>query len=155
MFAEEMNYGGGGMASGSAMSMAASAGMDDADMDNDNENNLSGAGNLNVSNLVLSVAYNPDFEVTNAAAIDLDTFAAAGFTGLMRIHRLVFLAEHCPSLRLDALRLALTYVMETFNTQLYSAIYKQYSNASSQMFVSISICVCDVVVHRQAYTFER
>ncbi len=122
MFAEEINYG--GMASGSSMSMAA-ASVDEADMDNDNDNNV-------YSNVTTTV-YNADFEITNPAAIDLDTFAAAGFTGLMRIHRLVFLAEHCSSVRLDALRIALTHVMDTFNTQLYSAIYKQYSDALNQL----------------------
>ena len=114
------------------MSMAAV--VDEADMDNENDNNLSGAGNLNeMSHLALSTAYNADFEITNPSAIDLDTFAAAGFTGLIRIHRLVFLAEHYPSVRLDALRIALTHVMDTFNTPLYTSIYKQYSDALNQL----------------------
>lgn len=76
-------------------------------------------------------SYNPDFEVNNSS-IDLDMYVS-GFSGLMRINRLLFLAEHCPMLRLDALRLALNYVMETFNTQMYISIHKQLSDAFSKL----------------------
>ncbi len=109
------------------------ASIDDTDMDNENENNISGS-NL-MGNLITgaNVQYNPEFEINNAS-IDLDMYIS-GFTGLMRINRLVFLAEHCPSIRIDALRLALNYVMETFNTQLYSSIYKQYTDAFSKLLV--------------------
>ena len=105
--------------------MHSEAAIDDADMDNDNENNISGT-NL-MGNGFSSVSYNPDFEVNNGS-IDLDTYIS-GFTGLMRINRLVFLAEHCPTIRVDALRLALSYVMETYNSQLYIIIHKQLTEA--------------------------
>ena len=110
---------------------AATAAMDDADMDNENENNISGSnltGNPGIpSGSGVYNSYNPDFEINNSS-IDLDTYAS-GFTGLMRINRLVFLAEHCPLIRIDALRLAINYVMETYNTQLYSSIHKQLAEA--------------------------
>ena len=64
-----------------------------------------------------------DFEINNSA-IDLDLYTS-GYTGYMRIAKLVYLAEHCPPLRLDSLRLALNYVTETYNTSLYSQIHKQ------------------------------
>jgi hypothetical protein len=107
--------------------------IDETDMDNDNENNISGN---NYAGIVTgpggnTIAYNPDFEVNNSS-IDLDMYVS-GFTGLMRINRLLFLAEHCPLLRLDGLRLALNYVMETFNTQLYISIHKQLSDAFSRL----------------------
>ena len=108
---------------------------DDAEMDNDNENNISGNAMLSNGNangaLSISAAYNPDFEVNNSS-IDLETYSS-GFTGLMRINRLVFLAEHCPPLRIEALKMALGFVMETFNTQYYSIIHKQLADAYNKM----------------------
>lgn len=100
---------------------------DDAEMDNDNENNISGSALLSNGNANGAASYNPDFEVNNSS-IDLETYSS-GFTGLMRINRLVFLAEHCPPLRIEALKMALSYVMETFNTQYYSIIHKQLADA--------------------------
>jgi hypothetical protein len=107
---------------GAMYANAAIASIDDADMDNENENNISGnnlMGNMTGPN----VPYNPDFEVNNTS-IDLDMYIS-GFSGLMRINRLIFIAEHCPSVRFDALRLALNYIMETFNTQLYTTVHRQ------------------------------
>ena len=111
--------------------------IDDADMDNENENNISGSSLLtaNANGLTSShgvssmhnISYNPDFEVNNSA-IDLDTYTS-GFTGLMRVNRLVFLAEHCPSVRVEALKQAITFVLETYNTQLYSSLHKQLTDA--------------------------
>ena len=76
-------------------------------------------------------SYNTDFEINNSS-IDLDTYAS-GFTGLMRISRLVFLAEHCPTIRIDALKLAINYVLETYNTQLYTSIHKQLTEAYNRL----------------------
>lgn len=71
--------------------------------------------------------YTHDFEINNSS-IDLDLYTS-GYVGFMRIARLMFLAEHCPPLRIDALRLALSYVQETYNTSLYSTIHKQLADA--------------------------
>ena len=120
-----------------AMNYAPSAAIDEAEMDNENENNISGSnltGNPGISNGLYPV-YNPDFEVNNSS-IDLDTYAS-GFTGLMRINRLIFLAEHCPLIRIDALRLALNYVMETYNTQLYTSIHKQLIDAYNKQYLNL------------------
>ena len=107
----------------------------DTEMDNENENNISGNALLSNGNtngaLLAASTYNPDFEVNNSS-IDLETYSS-GFTGLMRINRLVFLAEHCPPLRIEALKLALSYVMETFNTQYYSIIHKQLADAYNKL----------------------
>ena len=115
------------------MNYAIGANNDDAEMDNDNENNISGNALLSNGNGAFSAAsaYNPDFEVNNTS-IDLEMYSS-GFTGLMRINRLVFLAEHCPPLRIEALKMALGYVMETFNTQYYSTIHKQLVDAYNKM----------------------
>lgn len=72
-----------------------------------------------------------EFEVDNSS-IDLDTYVT-GFTGVMRINRLLFVAEHCPGLRIDALRMALNFVMETFNVQLYNVIHKQLTDAFAKL----------------------
>lgn len=107
--------------------------IDDADMDNENENNISGTNHSNaqdgnVANSAIdNFSYNVDFEINNSS-IDLDTYSS-GFTGLMRINRLIFLAEHCPTIRIDALKLAINFVLETYNTQLYISIHKQLTEA--------------------------
>ncbi len=72
-------------------------------------------------------AYPTDFEINNSS-IDLDLYTS-GYVGYMRIARLIFVAEHCPPLRIDALKLALSYVLETYNTNLYSIIHKQLADA--------------------------
>ncbi|RNA22636.1 COP9 signalosome complex subunit 1 [Brachionus plicatilis] len=104
--------------------------IDDAEMDTENENNLS----INISNQPsassMVQAYNPNFEINNSS-IDLDMYVS-GYSGLMRIFRLIFLAEHCPTLRIDTLKLALNYVMETHNTQLYSSVHKQLTDAANK-----------------------
>lgn len=101
--------------------------IDDTDMDNDNDTSINlTSGNPNAS-IGENLSYNVDFEINNSS-IDLDTYCA-GFTGLMRIHRLVFLAEHCPPIRVDALKLAITHLLETYNTQLYTSIHKQLTDA--------------------------
>jgi COP9 signalosome complex subunit 1 len=102
------------------------------DEENDNEN-YTGSNNFSMMNISANsnAYYNPDFEINNPS-IDLDVYVS-GFIGLMRINRLLFLAEHCPLLRIDALRLALNYIMETYNTQLYISVHKQITDAFSKL----------------------
>lgn len=113
------------------------ASMDDTEMDNENENDVSVGVYSNVvtgpsgATTGSLSTYNPDFEVTNPS-IDLDMYVS-GYTGLMRINRLVFLAEHCPTLRIDALRLAINYIMETYNTNLYMSVHKQLTDAYNSL----------------------
>jgi len=71
--------------------------------------------------------YTQDFEINNSS-IDLDVYIS-GYTGFMRISRLIFLAEHCPPLRVEALKSALNFVTETYNTGLYTSIHKQLCDA--------------------------
>ena len=56
---------------------------------------------------------------------------ASQYTGLARLHRLMFIADHCPSLRVEALRMALNYVMTTFNTNLYGILHRKLADAVS------------------------
>ena len=56
---------------------------------------------------------------------------AAQYTGLARLYRLMFIGDHCPSLRVEALRMALNYVMTTYNTNLYGLIHRKLQDAVS------------------------
>jgi hypothetical protein len=105
------------------------ASIDEFDMDNEHPIGINDYGITICS--IRNAPYDPDFEINNPS-IDLDMYVS-GYTGLMRINRLLFLAEHCPLLRIDALRLSLNYIMETFNTQLYTSVYKQLTDALSKL----------------------
>ena len=57
-------------------------------------------------------------------SIDLDYYANS-YTGLAKLHRLIFIADHCPSLRLEALKMAINYVMSTYNVTLYQHLHRK------------------------------
>lgn len=48
----------------------------------------------------------------------------------MRIERLQFIAEHCPQLRVEALKMALTFVQRTFNVDTYEEIHRKLTEAT-------------------------
>jgi COP9 signalosome complex subunit 1 len=87
--------------------------------ENDNENDIN---------------YMHDFEINNSS-IDIDNIIN-GYTGYMRIARLLFLAEHCPPLKIDAYKAALTFVQETFNTSLYTLIHKHLNDTITKQYVA-------------------
>lgn len=62
--------------------------------------------------------------------IDID-FYANSYTGLARLYRLMFVADHCPSLRLEALKMAINYVMSTYNVTLYQHLHKKLAQAAT------------------------
>lgn len=62
-----------------------------------------------------------NFVVENAT-LDLETYASS-YSGLMKTERLLFVAKHAPSLRAEALRMALTHVQKSFNVKLYQEIH--------------------------------
>lgn len=67
------------------------------------------------------------FNVDNPT-LDLEVLANS-YVGLARIHRLLFIADHCSSLRIEALKMAMSYIKEaTFNTTLYSKIYDKLAD---------------------------
>ncbi|XP_046855833.1 COP9 signalosome complex subunit 1-like isoform X2 [Xenia sp. Carnegie-2017] len=72
-----------------------------------------------------------DFTV-ESTTLELETFMT-NYTGLSRLHRLLFIAKHCPALELEALKLAHSIVKQTYNTQLYSQIITQLSEASARL----------------------
>ena len=59
---------------------------------------------------------------------DLEAYSTQ-YKGLARLSRLVYIADHCPPLRVEALRLALTHVMTTYNTGMYQQLHKKLQEA--------------------------
>jgi hypothetical protein len=72
---------------------------------------------------------NANFVVDNPN-IDLEAYVQ-GYVGLARLSRLVFIADHCPMLRVEALRLGLQYVTATYNTGLYVTMHKKLMEAAA------------------------
>lgn len=62
--------------------------------------------------------------------LDLD-FYANSYTGLARLYRLIYIADHCPSYRLEALKMAINYVMTTYNITMYQTLHKKVVQVSS------------------------
>ncbi len=71
------------------------------------------------------------FDVENPT-IDLETYAQ-GYSGLACLYRLRFIAHHCPVLRIEALKLAISLAMSTHNTALFSELHKKLAAAQSDL----------------------
>ncbi|KAI4491893.1 PREDICTED: COP9 signalosome complex subunit 1 [Polistes canadensis] len=56
--------------------------------------------------------------------LDLEVYANS-YTGLARLYRLVYIADHCPVLKVEALKMAISYVMTTYNVNLYTNLHKK------------------------------
>ncbi|CAB1338337.1 unnamed protein product, partial [Coregonus sp. 'balchen'] len=63
---------------------------------------------------------------------DLEQYASS-YSGLMRIERLQFIAEHCPQLRAEALKMALSFVHRTFNVDVYEEIHRKLTEATREV----------------------
>lgn len=61
--------------------------------------------------------------------IDLD-FYSNSYTSYAKIQRLMFIADHCPSLRLEALKICIAYVMDTYNVPLYQHLHRKIVQSS-------------------------
>ncbi|KAL3876179.1 hypothetical protein ACJMK2_034050 [Sinanodonta woodiana] len=60
--------------------------------------------------------------------VDLEQLASQ-YTGLAKLNRLLFISDHCPPLKLEALKMALSYVMSTYNTNLLQQIHRKLHEA--------------------------
>ncbi|XP_065754165.1 COP9 signalosome complex subunit 1 isoform X2 [Phocoena phocoena] len=67
--------------------------------------------------------------VVENPTLDLEQYAAS-YSGLMRIERLQFIADHCPPLRVEALKMALSFVQRTFNVDMYEEIHRKLLEAA-------------------------
>ncbi|KAI8512254.1 PREDICTED: COP9 signalosome complex subunit 1-like [Branchiostoma belcheri] len=70
-----------------------------------------------------------------SCSLDLESYAAQ-YTGLARLERLVFIADHCPPLKVEALRMALHYVQRTYNVHLYQQVHRKLQEAASSGVVA-------------------
>lgn len=66
--------------------------------------------------------------VVENPSLDLEAYAGS-YAGLARLYRLAYVAEHCPSLRIDALKMALGYVTGTYNVALYQQLHQRLAEA--------------------------
>ena len=48
---------------------------------------------------------------------------------MAKLSRLMFIADHCPSLRIEALKMAISAVQETYNVTLYQQLHRKLQEA--------------------------
>ncbi|XP_030387154.1 COP9 signalosome complex subunit 1b [Scaptodrosophila lebanonensis] len=65
--------------------------------------------------------------VVENPTIDLEVYANQ-YIGIARLHRLIYVADVCPVLSLEALKMAITYVQTTYNVSLYQVLHKRLSD---------------------------
>lgn len=65
-----------------------------------------------------------DMYIVENPTLDLEAYANS-YEGLARCFRLMYIADHCPLLRVDALKMAIAHVMTTLNTTLYQQLHKK------------------------------
>jgi len=51
------------------------------------------------------------------------------YTGMARLLRLLHIADHCPSLRVEALKMAIIHVQSTYNVSMYQQLHKKLREA--------------------------
>ncbi|XP_042227517.1 COP9 signalosome complex subunit 1-like [Homarus americanus] len=68
--------------------------------------------------------------IVESTSLDLETYANC-YTGLAKLQRLVFIADRCPQLRVEALRMAIQYVQTTYNVNLYTQLHRKMQEAVS------------------------
>ena len=60
-------------------------------------------------------------------SLDLESHSNA-YTGLAKLYRLQFIAEHCPVYTIEALKLAITQCQATYNTALYQKLHRKLTD---------------------------
>ena len=60
-------------------------------------------------------------------SLDLESHSNA-YTGLAKLHRLQFIAEHCPVYTIEALKLAISHCQNTYNTALYQKLHRKLTD---------------------------
>ena len=96
--------------------------MDTKNIDSDTNNNLLIQNPIgNSTKLSYEGNYQVDISSTN---FELETITSS-YTGLMRIYRLLYVANHCTALHNEALLASLKYIQETHFTSLYKQVRKE------------------------------
>ena len=70
-------------------------------------------------------------------SLDLEVYANS-YVGLAKLYRLLYIIEHCPSLKLEALKMSISYVMTTYNVNMYKLLHQKLAEYLSTQ------CVPDV-----------
>ena len=65
---------------------------------------------------------------------DLEVYITS-YKGMAKLHSLMFIADHCPPLQQEALKMALVHVLTTYNTQIYQNIHKKLVDAITRYSV--------------------
>jgi len=60
--------------------------------------------------------------------LDMESYAAS-YQGMAKLSRLVYIADHCPSMRIDALKMAIVAVQDTFNVSMYQLMHRKLQEA--------------------------
>ncbi len=63
---------------------------------------------------------------------DLEGYANI-YSGLAKLFRLIHIADHCPQLRVEALKMAIQHVINTHNVAMYQQLYKKLRDATATM----------------------
>ncbi|XP_030745089.1 COP9 signalosome complex subunit 1 [Sitophilus oryzae] len=74
------------------------------------------------------------FYVVENPTLDLEAYANS-YTGLAKLYRLIFVVDHCPALRLEALKIAISYVMTTYNVNLYQVLHQRLNELTTNLNV--------------------
>lgn len=80
-------------------------------------------------------------------SLDLEAYASA-YSGLAKLNRLKYIAEHCPSLRVEALKMGLSHVMNTYNVTLYKEFHKCLQDTVGYVFYLYMFCGIIIIEHR-------
>lgn len=70
--------------------------------------------------------------IVESTSLDLETYSNS-YIGLAKLQRLMFIADRCPQLRIEALRSAINYVQITYNVNLYTQLHRKLQEAASNV----------------------
>ncbi|CAF1206144.1 unnamed protein product [Adineta steineri] len=114
------------------MNLSRNFGSNNNNQQMDIQNTVSSSGDTN-NNLSIqnpnenstTSAYEGNYQVNiSSTNFELETITLS-YTGLMRIYRLLYVADHCSSLRHEALLSSLKYIQETHFTSLYKQVFDE------------------------------
>lgn len=87
-----------------------------------------------------------EYFMVEEPTLDLESYANS-YSGLAKLCRLIFIADHCPTLRLEAIKMAINYVMATtYNVNMYQMLHKKLAdlNTSSAQQQSAAAVLPDI-----------
>lgn len=59
---------------------------------------------------------------------DLETYVNS-YQGMAKLTRMMYIADHCPLLRIESLKTAISAVQETYNVSLYQQMHRKLQEA--------------------------